>query len=208
MTKWIASILIVAAATSSCGKSKDKGGSGAPARALDPAPANAAVPAAWKAKLEFAAVKIEGDFKDDDPITAIEPKDWVAGKGIKSMREPPETKKDFGFGTHVWAGKGCNGECKSKSAAEWETAANKSFFDNELAHDPKPKVIKDVKEPGHRLMVAADQYTGGQVNNIAIMSAWWSDGGERFYFCTVDLAPEAKDLEPAFEQACSQKPAD
>jgi hypothetical protein len=203
MTRKIVLVMVLAAA---CGKKDgDKGKSG-PARTVDPAPANAAIPAAWKGKIEFEAMKIADDFDKEGTVTAVVPKGWVAGKGIKAMREPPEGAQGFGFGTHMWPGSGCGGECKARPSAELEAEANKSFFSNLLAHTPPPKVIKDEKTPGHRLLVAEDQ--GGGMDHISIMSAWWDDGAKRFSFCTVELAMEAKDLEPAFEQACNQRPAD
>ena len=192
-------VLLVAAA---CGKKGDDKGAAKkdePKRTLDAGPANAAIPAAWKGKIEFEVTKIEDDFDKDKSITAVIPKGWVGGKGIKSMREPPQGA-NLGFGTHVWAGAGCGGECKEKSAAELEKEMNKSFFDNLLAHTPPPKVLKDEKTPGHRLLVTDEN------GKMAVLAGWWKDGAKEFTFCSVDLAPEAKDLEPAFEAACSQQP--
>jgi hypothetical protein len=198
MTRRLIFVMIVAAA---CGKgSGDKAASKAePKRTLDPAAANAAIPAAWKGKIEFEAAKIEDDFDKDKSVTAVIPKGWVPGKGIKSMREPPQGS-NLGFGTHVWAGVGCGGECKERPAAELEKELNKSFFDNVLAHTPPPKVIKDEKTPGHRLLVTDES------GKITVVGGWWKDGAKEFAFCDADLATEAKDLEPAFEQACNQQP--
>lgn len=164
---------------------------------LNVAPANAAIPAAWKGKLEFVSQTIDNH---GDAVTLPAPKGWKPGN-IKSMLEPPDGS-GFGFGTHFWAGKTCNGECTSKSAAEWEKSANEMSFGNELAHTPPPKVLKEDKRAGFRELIAEDQYTTGQTNNVTILMAWWKDGADRMYFCNVDLAPEAKDLVPAFEQAC------
>ena len=52
-------------------------------------------------------------------------------------------------------------------------------------------------------MIAEDTNTDGNVNNTTIITAWWKDGGERFYFCDATLAPESKDLVPAFDKACA-----
>jgi hypothetical protein len=204
MTRKLVFVMIVAAA---CGKKDgggDKGGGDKKSGGgtVDPGPANAAIPAAWKGKIEFEAATIADDFDKEGTVKAVIPKGWVGGKGIKAMREPPETAKDFGFGTHVWSGSGCGGECKERPATELEKEANKSFFDNLLAHTPPPKVIKDDKTPGHRLLVVEED------SSMKIMAAWWKDGGKRFQFCTVELAKEAKDLEPAFEAACNQQPAE
>ena len=202
MTRKLVFVMIVAAA---CGKKDgDKGGGGdkkSGGGTVDPGPANAAIPAAWKGKIEFEAATIADDFDKDGGVKAVVPKGWAGGKGIKAMREPPQGG-GFGFMTHIWAGSGCGGECKERPAAELEKEANKSFFDTLLAHTPPPKVIKDEKTPGHRLLVAEED------SKITISSAWWTDGGKRFQFCTVDLDKEAKDLEPAFEAACSQRPAE
>jgi hypothetical protein len=196
--------MIVAAA---CGKKdgdnkKSGGGGGGGGGTVDPAPANAAIPAAWKGKIEFEAVTIADDFDKEGTVKAVIPKGWVGGKGIKAMREPPEGSHDFGFGTHIWTGSGCGGECKERPAAELEKEANKSFFDTVMGHTPPPKVIKDEKKPGHRILVVDED------GKITISSAFWTDGAKRFQFCSVELDKEAKDLEPAFEAACNQRPAE
>jgi hypothetical protein len=200
MNKLTLGFVLLACATS-CGKKK--GGSAASSGPADVSAANAAIPAAWKGKLEFVSQTITAH---DDAVTVPAPKGWKPGN-IQSMLEPPDGS-GFGFGTSFWPSKTCGGECKEKSAAEWEAAANSATFGNMLAHNPPPKVIKDEKTPGHRVLIAEDQYTGGQVNNITIMMGWWKDGADRMYLCTVDLAPESKDLVNAFEQACAHMQTD
>jgi hypothetical protein len=195
--------LVLLVMIAACGKGGgDKGAAKEAPRTADAKAANDAVPAAWKGKVTFE-VRTLGGGKDkgDSKISVPVPKGWKNGFMDGSV-EPPDGNNDYGFGTKVWVTGGCDGECKAKSAKEWEAAANHSLFDNVLAHKPAPKIIKDEKKDGRRTMIAEDQYTDGNVNNTMVMTAWWKDGGERFYFCDVTLAPEAKDLAPAFEQAC------
>ncbi len=180
--------------------SADKGDQPAPPAAADPAPANAAIPAAWKGKLEFESRTIT---THDETVSVPGPKGGKAGHMPNGL-EPANGSTTFGFGTTFSAGKTCGGACEDKPADKWEKAANSSFFDNMLAHTPAPKVYKDEKTPGHRVLIAEDQYTGGNVNSTTIMMAWWKDGADRFYYCNVTLAPESKDLVSAFEQACAK----
>lgn len=199
MKRLALSILIVAA----CGKGGDKGGGGkGGGGTADAAAANAAVPAAWKAKLAFEVKTLGGEQdKHAEKVSVPVPKGWKNGF-LDGSVEPADGNNDFGFGTKMWVGGGCQGECKAKSAAEWAKAANESMFDNLLAHTPPPKVIKDEKKDGRRTVIAEDTNTDGNVNNTTVVTAWWKDGAERFYFCDVTLAPESKDTAPAFEKAC------
>jgi len=167
----------------------------------DPAAANAAIPAAWKSKLEFTVQKL-GDGKFTDPVAVAAPKGWKPGF-LAGTLEPPEGNSDFGFGTTFRAGGSCGGDCKAKSAADWEAAANTSYFGNVLAHKPAPKIIKDEKTPGRRVMIAKDQHTDGNMNPLTIIVSTWQDDGERFWTCSVELGDKAtEDLAPAFEKAC------
>lgn len=199
--------IAAALALAGCGK-KDKDGAGSSGGAgggdVDVAPANKAIPAAWKGKLEFVARTITNR---DESATVPAPKDWKVGF-LKDTLEPAEGNKAFGFATSFRAGKTCGGECKAKPAAEWEQAATSSFFGNMLAHKPPPKVLKDEKSAGKRVLIAEDQYTDGNQNKTVIMMAWWKDGADRLYYCTVDLAPESKELVGAFEQACAKLAVD
>jgi hypothetical protein len=195
-------LMIVAACGSKGDKGKgggDKGGGGT----ADAKAANDAVPAAWKSKLTFEAKTLGGEKGDKhaDKVSVAAPKGWKNGF-LEGSVEPPDGNNDFGFGTKMWVGGGCQGECKVKSSKEWEEAANESMFNNMLAETPAPKVIKDEKKDGRRTAIVEEQHTGGQENDTTVVTAWWKDGGERFYFCNVTLAPEAKDLAPAFEKAC------
>lgn len=186
-----------------CGKGGDKGGAGkSGGGTADAKAANDAVPAAWKSKLSFEVRTVGGEKdKHGEKVSVPVPKGWKAGF-LEGEVEPPDGNNDFGFGTKVWVTGGCDGECKAKTSKEWEASANHSLFDNVLAHTPPPKIIKDEKKDGRRTMIAEDTNTDGNVNNTMVMTAWWKDGGERFYFCDVTLAPESKDLAPAFEKAC------
>jgi hypothetical protein len=192
---------LIATAVAACGKKDKDGGSsgGGGGGAVDPAKANAAIPASWKGKVEFEAKKL-GKGKFGDPVMVAAPKGWKDGFMDGSL-EPPDGNKDFGFGTTFRAGGTCEGECKKeKSEAEWVAAGNASFFGNLLKHDPAPKIIKDEKGPGHRTLVATDKSNG--IDKVTIVVAKWKDGGDRLYFCTVDLADASKEAAPAFEQAC------
>ena len=202
-------VIVIAALAlgSSCKKKDDVAGDKSEAKKESGpaavAPANSKIPDAWKGKLEFTSQT----FTDhgEDKVTAPAPKGWKPGHVVSL--EPPDGSS-FGFGTQFWVGKTCNGSCEAKPAAEWEKAADKMSFANEMAHTPPPKVIKEDKHPGFRELIAEDQHTDGNVNNTSILMAWWKDGADRMYFCNVDLAPESKDLVWAFEQACLHLNAD
>jgi hypothetical protein len=195
-------------ALAACGKKdKDGGSSGGGGGSVDPAAANAAIPAAWKGKLEFSAQKL-GKGKFGPPVSVAAPKGWKDGFMDGSL-EPADGTTTFGFGVSFKAGGTCGGECKKKPAAEWETAANTSYFDNILAHKPPPKIIKDEKSAGRRVMVAKDQYTDGNQNKTMIVVATWTDNDEHFFACSVDLTDKEADLATAFEKACATvTPAD
>jgi hypothetical protein len=198
--KKLVSIAMIAACGKGGGSGKEAAKSGG--GTADAKKANDAVPAAWKAKVTFETRTLGGEKdRSDVKISVPVPKGWKNGF-LDGSVEPADGTDDFGFGTKLWVTGGCDGECKAKSAKEWEAAANHSLFDNVLAHKPAPKIIKDEQKDGRRTMIAEDQYTDGNVNNTMVMTAWWTDGGERFYFCDATLAPESKDLAPAFEQAC------
>jgi hypothetical protein len=197
-------VIVVAALALAAGcKKKEEAGGGdkaadkkaAPANA-DAGPANAAIAASFKGKIEFTSQTFDDH---GDKVTAPAPKGWKPGHVV--TLEPPDGS-GFGFGTQFWVGKTCNGSCESKPAAAWEKSANEMSFANEMAHTPPPKIIKEDKKPGFRELIAEDQHTDGNVNNTSILMAWWKDGADRMYFCNVDLAPESKDLVNAFEQAC------
>jgi hypothetical protein len=132
-------------------------------------------------------------------MDAVVPKSWKAAF-LDDEMEPSDNS--FGFGTSMRVGSTCGGECKSHTADEYAKSANKSFFDNMLAHTPPPKIIKDEKTDGRRVMIAEDTNTDGNVNKTSVMIAVWKDGADQYYYCTADLAPESKDLAPAFEKAC------
>jgi hypothetical protein len=200
--KRLAIVLMFAAA---CGKGGDKGGGGggkSGGGTADAKAANDAIPASWKGKVTFEVRSLGGEKKQsDEKVSVPVPKTWKAGF-LEGSVEPADGDSAFGFGTKMWVTGGCDGECKARSSKEWEASANHSLFDNVLAHKPAPKIIKDEKKDGRRTMIAEDQYTDGNVNNTEVMTAWWTDGGTRFYFCDATLAPESKDLAPAFEKAC------
>ena len=199
--KRLAIVMLCAAA---CGKGSGKSGGGdkAGGGTADAAAANAAIPAAWKSKVSFEVKTLGGEEdKHADKVSVPVPKGWKKGF-LDGSVEPPDGNNDYGFGTKMLVGGGCQGECKVKSSAEWAKAADESMFNNLLAHTPPPKVIKDEKKDGRRTMIAEDTNTDGNVNNTTVVTAWWKDGAERFYFCDVTLAPESKDLAPAFEKAC------
>jgi hypothetical protein len=193
-------MLMVVAACGSKGD-KGKGGEGGGGSA-DAKAANDAVPAAWKSKLTFEVKTLGGKDKHGEKVSVAVPKGWKDGF-LDGSVEPQDGNNDFGFGTTMRVGGTCGGECKAKSAKEWAAAADDSFFNNITAHQPAPKITKDEKKDGRRTMIATDQNTDGNMNRTYVVTAWWKDGGERFYFCDVELADESKDLAPAFEKACA-----
>jgi hypothetical protein len=198
-------LMIVAACGSKGDKGKgggDKGGDKGGGGPADAKAANDAVPAAWKSKLTFEVKTLGGEKgMDKEKLSVPVPKGWKNGF-LEGSVEPQDGNNDFGFATGLRVGATCQGECKTKSSAEWAAAADEAFFNNLLKHTPAPKVTKDEKKDGRRTLVATDTNTDGNMNQTHIVTAWWKDGGDHFYFCSADLAEEAKDTAPAFEAAC------
>jgi hypothetical protein len=203
-------VVVTLALIAGCKKNAPEAQEGSPAAiavqksdpTVDVASANSKIPDAWKGKLEFTPQTLESH---GDKVVVPAPKGWKPSN-IGAL-EPPDGS-GFGFGTKFWAGKTCNGECKARSAVDWGASADKTSFANELGRQPAPKVLKEDKRAGFRELVAEDQHTDGNITMTSVLMAWWQDGADRMYFCNVDLAPEAKDLVWAFEQACWHLHAD
>ena len=173
----------------------DKGGGGGGGN-VDASKANAAIPSSWKGKIEFTSQKL-GEGKFGDPVYVAAPKDWAKGF-MEGSLEPPKGSQGWPFGTSFRAGESCEGECKARSDAEWASAGEKSMFGN-VTKDGE--VIKDDKGAGHHTVIVHNKSNG--IAKTQIILANWKDGGERMFFCTVDLPDDVKDLVGAFEQACA-----
>ena len=190
MTKQISLVLLVAA-IAACGK-KDGGGGGgaaaAPAAPLDVAGVNALVPAALKAKVVFEKrdVVLE-QGKHPTTYTLAAPKDW-------KQQSKMFGNLDGGFGQRFSIGSNCNGECKPK---DWAAESDKSDF-QPLA---KGKVLKDVKKPGDRVMIAEVEMGG--MKTTTVVHSWWTEGDKSYHYCRAELQDELKDAAPAFEKACA-----
>ena len=159
---------------------------------------NAAIPAAWKGKVEFAPRQLG---ERDDVMTVIVPKDWKKGF-LSDQVEPPDGNSAFGFGTQMRIGATCGGECKARTVVEYAASADKELFSSLLAITPPPKVIKDEKTADQRVMIVETAAGTGFDPKTMVAVAWYKDGAERMYTCTVDLTKEAAELAPVFVQAC------
>ncbi len=125
------------------------------------------------------------------------PKGWKKGF-MEGELDPPDGNKDFGFGTTFRAGSTCAGECnKEKPTAEWASAAESSYFANAKKDS---EVIKDDKAADHHMLIVHNKSNG--IDKTQVIYAAWTDGGKLMRTCQVDLPDQAKEVAPAFEQAC------
>lgn len=191
--------VLLAVAAAACGKGKDKAGGaggGAAVTAADVAKVNAAVPAAWKGKLEFAPTTIDADHTT---FSVAAPKGWKKGF-MPGELEPADATKDmhdsatFGFAVSMSVGSDCGGACEPK---DWAKVADKTLFKQFYDGRSSAKVVKDDKQPTRRVVVA-----DGANGKAYVIVAWWKDGSDHYWSCTVDLARDSHDLAAAFEQAC------
>jgi hypothetical protein len=192
MSKWIA---VAALALVACGKKdgdKASGGDKPAAVAIDPAAANAAVPAALKDKIVFEKRDIVLERgKSKTTYTMAAPKGWTQeGKMFAHLKGDANA----GFFTRLEVGSNCDGECKPK---DWEKVADKVNFQPRASG----KVIKDDKGKGKRTMIADVDSNGAKTTVVVV--AWWTDGADKYYACTATLDESIKDAAPAFEKACS-----
>jgi hypothetical protein len=197
MNKWMT--VVAALALVACGKKdgdkggdKGGGGGGGPSVTIDPAAANAAVPAALKDKLVFEKRDIVLERgKTKTTYTMAAPKGWTQeGKMFGHLK----ADTNGGFFSRLEVGSNCDGECKPK---EWEQIADKVNFQPRA----KGKVIKDEKAKGKRTMIAEVESGGAKTTDVVV--AWWTDGASKYYACTATLDEAIKDAAPAFEKACS-----
>ena len=168
-----------------------KGGGGGDKPAPDPAKANAAIPAAWKGKLEFVVAETGGKR---DRFQAVMPKGWTEGIMPDSVA-PPSGNADFpSHGTDYSVGSTCQGICGE--AKDWPKVADETYFNQFTSGSSGFKVTKDDKAAGRRTIVASSS------DATYVIVAWWEDGGGRMYSCQARLAERAQELAPAFEAAC------
>jgi hypothetical protein len=199
MNKTIEIGLALGLALVACGKKDKDGGSSGGGGDVDVAGANAAIPAAWKGKLEFSVQRL-GEGKFNDPVNVAAPKGWKKGF-MEGSLEPPEGNSEYGFGTSFKAGGTCAGDCtKPKSEAEWVAAGDSTYFSGLGNPKPPEKIAKDDKGAGHRTLIVENGPLG--MGSTSIIVAKWTDGGDRMYTCKADLSDKGKDLAPAFEKAC------
>src|SRR4029077_4164972 len=112
--------------------------------------------------IEFASQVLDlGKFGKPQVIAA--PKGWKKG----FMEGSLEPTKDFGFGTSFRAVGDCVGECKTRSAAEWETAATSEYFANA---GKDMKIVKDEKGTGRRAMTVNGTYNGIAMSKITFVT--------------------------------------
>ena len=189
MNKAISRLAWLALAVAACGKGGDGGGGGDKAP-LDPAKANAAIPAAWKGKLEFVA-GVAGEKRDKVP--AIMPKGWKEGFMPGSVA--PADGPDWSHGTDYSVGSTCQGVCGT--VKDWAAVADDSYFKQFTSGQSSAKVVKDEKSPTGRTMIAATSDT------TYVYVAWWEKEGKLLYSCQVTLKDKAQELAGAFEAACN-----
>jgi hypothetical protein len=197
-------VLCFVLATAACGTSPDErraasAQQAATARPPDPAnAANDAVPAAWKSKLTF--VTVAAPISNGSKVSVPIPSGWKprSESWAEGHFQPPDAQPanpDWDRSTDMYVTDNCDGMCEAKKAADWSTAADRTFA---MVFDPalSPKTIKDEKIEGRRTVIASMH------GNTTIMTAWWKDGGDRYYECAAVVPARHEDLIPAFEQAC------
>ena len=172
---------------------------------VDPAIAtiNAAIPASWKGKIEFAAREIKDDFHNTS-LTAIVPKDWPKGFLGDEIDAPKSSDFQFGFDTKVRIGESCAGTCKPHTSGEFAELADKEFFADLLSRKPplNVEIVKDEKSADQRVLIAHQPKGAGGLEVTYVQIVWWKDGAERVSYCMVDLDEKAGELASAFEKAC------
>ncbi|HTJ41334.1 MAG TPA: hypothetical protein VL463_04535 [Kofleriaceae bacterium] len=186
MKRFVLISIVIAA----CGKSSSSGGGGGDDKPVDVGPVNAAIPAAWKGKIEFT----DQTFGDKhEKYEAAAPKDWKSSFMPGSFEPDGAMKDAFGFGARYEVSGNCDGDCVAK---DWQATADKVEFKQFTDGTSSAKIVKDEKGAGWRQVIAE----GG--DNTYIVRAWWVDGAKRYNACRATLGKEAKDLVPAFVAAC------
>jgi hypothetical protein len=164
-----------------CGKKGS--GRGGPVGEADPAPANAAVPAELKGKLEFEAVRDEVRN-----IAWVTPKGWKDGV-IPGQVKPPEDA-GLGFMTKYSVDHNCDGDCEAK---DWRAVTDRVDF-GQLAK--AGKVLRDEKGTATRTMLV--DISGRK----ELVQSWWKKGADHYVVCRASIEPELQAALPAFEAAC------
>jgi len=185
VNKAISRLAWLALAVTACGKGGDGGGAKAP----DPATANAAIPAAWKGKLEFVVAEAGGKR---DKFPAVMPKGWK-DSFMPGAIAPPDGP-DWAHGTDYAVGSTCQGMCGE--AKDWAKIADDDFFKQFTSGRSSTTVAKDEKAPTSRTLIAKAS------DKTIIYHLWWEADGTRLYTCEVTLTDKAQELTPAFEAAC------
>jgi hypothetical protein len=183
-TYFVAAVLVASA----CGKDKggDKGG-GAPAVKIDPAAANALVPAELKEKIVFEQRDIvEERGKDKVTYTLAAPKGWENSNKMFAKLRP---KDDLGFMTSLDVGTNCDGSCEPK---DWAKTSEKVNF----AQFRDGKIVKDESNDTSHLMIAEKNGT------TYVVYAWWGKGAKKYASCMATLEAPAAPAAPAFAEAC------
>ena len=189
MKKLVAICLFVVA----CGSKKEP-----PALKIDPAAANALVPADLKAKFEFVEKTIEEERgrKSKTVYTMAAPKTWKQGDMKMFAKLEPPHEDGFGNFTEISVGSNCDGACEEK---DWAKTSEKVEFKQYR----DKKIVKDEIGKTNHLMVVEDG------DDTRVIYAWWVDGGDHYYSCRATLSKGFSDSSPdprpaigAFEQAC------
>ena len=170
-----------------CGGKKDA----APVQAMDVAAVNALVPAALKDKVVFEqrAIVLE-QGRHPTTYTLVAPRGWEQqSKMFGNLKGDSKA----GFFSSFSIGSNCNGTCQPK---DWEKEADKADF----APLAKQKIIKDIKSPGRRTMIAENP-EGTKLTTV--VTAWWTEGDRKYHLCRGELDEAIKDAAPAFEKACA-----
>jgi hypothetical protein len=158
---------------------------------IDTATINALVPIALRSKLAFdkRAYAIDRGPRRTT-YTLAAPRGWLQSSEM-SVNLRPEPRA--GYIARLSVSAVCDGACTAKP---WEAIADRLQF----APRARGTVLKDVKQPGRRTMIAVVDRPG--VATTDVVTAWWSDGDRNYHTCTASLDPAIKDAAPAFEAAC------
>jgi hypothetical protein len=179
----------------------------------DLAAVNAAVPADMKGKIEFEiGVVTEEKGRNPTKYKMVRPKGWKPGFMPGSL-EPADGDKGFGSPTlgktSMDVGSNCDGRCEEKDWAKVSDKVNfASFVDGKRGEG---KVVKDVKGKNTRTLVFEHKLSENWPEKdvaFTIVTAWWTDGGEKYFVCDVELGAPAKGLVDAFEKVCAKVSGD
>ena len=154
---------------------------------IDPAAANALVPAELKDKIVFEQRDIvEARGKRDVTFTVAAPKGWEQSNKMFAKLSPGN---DLGFMTSFDVGTNCDGRCEAK---DWAATSEKVNF----AQFRDGKIIKDEATKTSHLMIAE------KGDKTYVVYAWWQEGAKRYATCSASLEAPAAPAAPAFVEAC------